>query len=69
MSELLDLVGAKKAAEILGVYDSHISRLRRRGRMPRAIPVDGSKSVAYVRGEVEALAVELERERKQRAKR
>ena len=63
-----DLVGAKAAAEILGVHDSHIARLRRQGRMPKPVPVAGSKADAYIKTEVQALARELKRERRGRQK-
>lgn len=64
-----DLVGSKRAAEILGVQDSHIARLRRQGRMPRAVPIAGSKADAWVETEVRALARQLERERRARKRR
>lgn len=60
-----DLVGATAAAAILKVQPPHLARLRTQGRMPEAIPVEGSVDV-YVREEVEALAEELERERRVR---
>lgn len=62
-----DLVGATRAAEILGVQPPHLARLRRQGRMPEPIPVDGSVDV-YLREEVVALGRQLERERKARAR-
>jgi predicted DNA-binding transcriptional regulator AlpA len=67
-AEIPELVGAKAASEILGVPDSRIARLRRQGRMPKGVPIKGSKADAYVRAEVEVLARELERERKARGK-
>lgn len=60
-----ELVGSSAAAEILGVQKPHVTRLRRQGRMPAPVKVEGSNDV-YVRSEVVALAAELERERSQR---
>lgn len=68
-AQIPELVGAKRAAEILGVYDSNIARLRRQGRMPKPVPVEGSKADAYIKTEVEALARQLERERRDRQRR
>lgn len=56
------LVGSSAAAAILGVAKPHVTRLRQQGRMPEAIPVEGS-SDAYLRSEVVALARQLRRER------
>lgn len=60
-----DLVGGKVAAAMLGVAPSYISKLRENGRMPEAIPVDGSFD-GYERSQVAKLARELERERADR---
>jgi hypothetical protein len=60
------LVGSSAAAAILGVPKPHVTRLRQQGRMPEAIPVEGSNDV-YVRSEVVALARQLRREREARA--
>lgn len=62
------LVGATAAAKLLGVQPPHISRLRDQGRMPEPIPVEGTVD-AYIREEVEELAVELAQEREARAAR
>lgn len=62
------LVGPVAAAKILGVQPPHLARLRRQGRMPEAIPVEGTNDV-YVREDVEALAKTLAAERAARAKR
>lgn len=56
------LVGLVGAAHILGVKPPNITRLRRQGRMPDGVQVEGSAMV-YVRSEVVALAKALERER------
>lgn len=60
------LVGVNRAAKMLGIAPPNVSRLRSQGRMPEAIPVEGSAGV-YVKSEVEALASELEAERAARA--
>jgi predicted DNA-binding transcriptional regulator AlpA len=62
-----DLVGSVAAAKILGVAGPHVARLRRQGRMPEPVPIAGTAD-AYLRSEVEALAVVLEHEREQRQK-
>jgi hypothetical protein len=64
-----DLVGASVAARILGVQPPYISRLREMGRMPEAVPIEGSQADGYVRGEVEALARELAAARRARRER
>lgn len=61
------LVGATKAADMLGIHTPHLSRLREQGRMPDPIPVEGSKNV-YLYEEVAALAEELKGERRERLK-
>lgn len=60
-----DLVGATVAARILGVESSHITRYRDRGELP-AITVEGTRRLAYLRSDVEALAEVI---RKRRARR
>ncbi len=62
------LVGAKRAAEILGIHPPHISRLRDQGRMPEPIEVEGSVDV-YFEADVRDLAKELEAERAERDRR
>lgn len=62
------LVGATKAASILGIKAPHISRYREQGRMPDAIKVEGGNDV-YVRADVEALARVLATEREARERR
>lgn len=61
------LVGSTAAAKILGVPTPHVARLRRQGRMPAPVPIEGTAD-AYVKAEVQALARELKRERRQRLK-
>lgn len=53
------LVGLTGAAKILGKAPPNVSRLRKAGRMPEPIAVEGSAPV-YVRSEIEALARELD---------
>lgn len=57
------LVGLTAAARVLGIKPPNISRLRKQGRMPEGIKVEGSAMV-YPRSEVESLAKELAAERK-----
>lgn len=59
------LVGLTAAAHILGVLPPNITRLRKQGRMPDGVPVEGSAMV-YIRSEVEVLAKELAAERGER---
>lgn len=63
-----DLVGATTAAKIMGVNAPYITRLKDQGRMPEAVPVEGSAD-GYIRSEVEALGGELEAGRIRRATR
>ena len=56
------LVGSTAAAAILGIPAPHVARLRRQGRMPEPVHVEGGHDV-YVRSEVEALAAVLRSER------
>lgn len=39
--EVPRLVGTTKAAEMLGVHKTHVSRLARKGQMPEPIEVEG----------------------------
>ena len=64
--KLPELVSASAAAKMLGVYPSHIARLRKQGRMPAAVPVEGGKGDAWRKDEVAALAEELRKEREAR---
>jgi transposase-like protein len=59
------LIGLTAAAKRLGIAPPNVSRLRRQGRMPAGIEVEGSAMV-YLESEVEALARELDRERGER---
>lgn len=59
------LVGLTAAARILGIKPPNISRLRRQGRMPEGIQVEGSAMV-YPRTEIAKLAKELSYERNER---
>lgn len=63
-----DLVGATKAASLMGVNPPYITRLKDQGRMPEPVPVEGSAD-GYVREEVLALGEELEAGRIRRAAR
>lgn len=56
------LVGATRAAEILGVKAPHIARLKAQGRMPEPVAVEGGNE-AYLLSEVLALAKTLNAER------
>lgn len=62
------LIGATAAAKLLGVQAPHLARLRKQGRMPDPIPVEGSADV-YVYEEVEKLARTLRAERAARSRR
>ncbi|MGH2938290.1 MAG: hypothetical protein ACRDPE_09250 [Solirubrobacterales bacterium] len=63
-----DLVGRKVAAEIIGVHSPYISRLEEQGRMPEAVPVEGT-APAYIRAECERLGEEIRKERDERDRR
>lgn len=60
------VVGVTRAAEILGVPKSNISRLRAQGRMPSPVPQEGPGSDVWLKSEIEELAVLLAAERSQR---
>jgi hypothetical protein len=64
----LDLVSAGTAARMLGVPHTFITKLRRKGRMPKGIPIEGTAD-AYRRADVLKLAGELEAERAERQER
>lgn len=57
------IVGVTRAAEILGVPKSNISRLRTQGRMPEPVPQDGPGAPMWLKPQVEELAVALAAER------
>jgi len=59
------LIGTTAAAKVLGIRPPHVSRLRDQGRMPEAVPVEGSNDV-YVKDDVEDLAKELHARRQAR---
>lgn len=56
------LVGLTAAAKILGIAAPNVSRLRKQGRMPEGVEVEGSAMV-YLKSEVAGLAKELAAER------
>jgi hypothetical protein len=61
-----ELISASVAADILGVHLPHLARLRKQGRMPAPVPVEGGVRPVYRRAEVNVLARQLERERRER---
>lgn len=61
-------VSATRAAEMLSVQPPHLARLRRQGRMPPPVPVEGGHDV-YLKEEVTELADQLRSERKARRQR
>lgn len=61
------IIGVTKAAEMLGVPKSNISRLRSQGRMPEPVPQDGPGAPMWIRDELVPLARELAAERAARA--
>ena len=61
-------VGSTAAAELLGIPAPHIARLRKNGRLPAAIDVEGGYPV-YLRSEILGLARELAWERQARLER
>lgn len=65
-----DLVGPKRAAEILGVRPPNLVQMRERGRVPESaeVQVEGSASV-YWREDVEQVADDLQKMRTDRANR
>lgn len=62
------LVSSKRAAEMLGIHQPHLQRLRDQGRLPAGVPVEGAYEV-YVREDIEELAETLREERRARARR
>lgn len=64
--ERIPLVGATRAAEILGVQPTHISRLRESGQLPEPIAVEGAKVSVFVREDVEELAAVMAAKRAKR---
>jgi hypothetical protein len=63
------VVGVTKAAEMLGVPKSNISRLRTQGRMPEPVPRAAGDSGAdvWLEADVAVLAAQLAEERRARA--
>jgi len=63
------LVGVVVAAQMLGIANENMGRLRKAGKLPREVPVEGMGrgGRAYVRSEVEKLARQMRREREQAA--
>lgn len=61
------LVGVTRAAELLGVPKSNISRLRDQGRMPEPVPQEGPGAPMWVKAQVLELAEKLAAERAERA--
>ena len=62
-----ELVGAKEAAEILGVERTRIARYQREGKMPPKVEQLGSGPV-FLRKEVEKMAKDRNARRAERAK-
>ena len=66
------LVTLREAARILGLAPPNVHRLRKQGRMPEPVPLEGRAAsgsfMLYIRSEVEELAKELKRERRRRAR-
>lgn len=60
------LVSRKRAAEVIGVNSSYISRLENQGRMPEPIPVEGG-APAYELEPCEKLGAAIRKERARRA--
>jgi hypothetical protein len=61
-----ELVNSQAAAKILGRLPNHMSRLK--DRLPDPVTVEGTDRPMYIKSEIQALAKELERERKAKTK-
>jgi hypothetical protein len=61
-----ELVNNQATAAILGVLPNHLGRYR--DRLPEPVKVEGTDRPMYIKSEIQALAKELARERKAKAK-